>query len=436
MLAWFDHAHHRHDDDGGGGGETSWTTTTCVDSGSSLDELNSSSISSHSLLHHKKPYSPLVRVAIYDATNSTHARRLHVLTRCQSHSSPVPISVMFIESICTDQELIMANIRQVKLSSPDYAEYQDPEMAMRDFCARIKHYEDAYESVGCSHAGAAVEEEWSFVKLWNVATRVVIHQIHGYLQSRVVYYLMNLHIVPKSILMCRHGESGFNELGRIGGDADLSEHGREFARLLPGVIERSIPAEVREKMVVWTSTLKRTIQTSEHLPYPKLQWKALDELDAGVCDGLTYDEIAEQYPEDFKERDKDKFHYRYPGGESYHDLILRLEPIIMELERQNPQQSGNHVLIIGHQAVLRGIYAYLMGMKRDELPYVHVPLHTLVKVTPRAYGQCEEEMIRVPVQAVDTHRPRPQSQQQHHHDGNGQHLQRSSYGDKPVKVLT
>jgi broad specificity phosphatase PhoE len=42
---------------------------------------------------------------------------------------------------------------------------------------------------------------------------------------------------------------------------------------------------------VWTSTLKRTIQTAGYLPYPKLTWKSLDELDAGVCDGMTYGEI-------------------------------------------------------------------------------------------------------------------------------------------------
>lgn len=37
--------------------------------------------------------------------------------------------------------------------------------------------------------------------------------------------------------------------------------------------------------------MRRTIATAEHLTYPKLQWKALDELDAGVCDGMTYEEI-------------------------------------------------------------------------------------------------------------------------------------------------
>lgn len=53
--------------------------------------------------------------------------------------------------------------------------------------------------------------------------------------------------------------------------------------------------------------MKRTIQTARHLPYRKKQWKALDELDAGVCDGLTYEEIEKKYPEDFRARDDDKY---------------------------------------------------------------------------------------------------------------------------------
>lgn len=81
---------------------------------------------------------------------------------------------------------------------------------------------------------------------------------------------------------------------------------------------------------VWTSTLQRTIQTASELPYNKLTWKSLDELDAGVCDGMTYEEIEvtdslyartpeelttiqQAYPEDFANRDEDKFNYRYRG---------------------------------------------------------------------------------------------------------------------------
>jgi hypothetical protein len=60
---------------------------------------------------------------------------------------------------------------------------------------------------------------------------------------------------------------------------------------------------------VWTSTLRRTIQTASKLNYPKLTWKSLDELDAGVCDGMTYEEIAVHYPDDYAARDDDKYNY-------------------------------------------------------------------------------------------------------------------------------
>ncbi len=81
----------------------------------------------------------------------------------------------------------------------------------------------------------------------------------------------------------------FNVSGKIGGDSDLSHRGQEFARRLPGIIKNILPQG--QPLTVWTSTLRRTLQTSERLPYPKLSWKALDEIDAGVCDGMTYEEI-------------------------------------------------------------------------------------------------------------------------------------------------
>lgn len=62
---------------------------------------------------------------------------------------------------------------------------------------------------------------------------------------------------------------------------------------------------------VWTSTLKRTIATASHLPFPKLRWKALDEIQAGVFDGMTYQDIAEKWPEEFEERKQHKLTYRW-----------------------------------------------------------------------------------------------------------------------------
>jgi len=136
--------------------------------------------------------------------------------------------------------------------------------------------------------------------------------------------------------------------------------------------------------------------------WDKLEWKALDELDSGVCDGLTYAEIEEQYPEDFEARDQDKYNYRYRGGESYRDVVIRLEPIIMELER------SENILIVTHQAIVRCIYAYFMDIPQERSPWMEVPLHTLMKLTPRAYGT-HEERFQADIPAVSTWREKGSS---------------------------
>lgn len=175
---------------------------------------------------------------------------------------------------------------------------------------------------------------------------------------------------------------------------NLSPRGEAYARALPGLVKQSAGTRV---LTVWTSTLKRTIQTARFLTFEKLEWKALDELDSGVCDGLTYAEIEALYPGDFQARDEDKYNYRYTGGESYRDVVIRLEPIIMELER------SENILIVTHQAVLRCIYAYFMNMPQDRSPWMEVPLHTLIQLTPRAY-KTEEKRWKANIPAVSTWR--------------------------------
>lgn len=177
----------------------------------------------------------------------------------------------------------------------------------------------------------------------------------------------------------------------------MSENGQAYSKALAEFIgEQNI-----EGLRVWTSWMKRTIQTVASLDAPQERWKALNEIDAGICEEMTYEQIQAKFPEDFKARDQNKFAYRYPRGESYEDLVVRLEPVMMELERQ-----GN-VLVVSHQAVLRCVLAYFLDKKQDELPYLKVPLHTVIKLTPVAYG-CKVEHMPLPVDAVDTHRPKPE----------------------------
>ncbi|NXK89810.1 F262 bisphosphatase, partial [Formicarius rufipectus] len=299
--------------------------------------------------------------------------------------------VFFVESVCDDPEVIAANILEVKVSSPDYPE-RHRENVMDDFLKRIECYKVTYQPLDPD----ADDKDLSFIKVINVGQRFLVNRVQDYIQSKIVYYLMNIHVQPRTIYLCRHGESEYNLLGRIGGDSGLSPRGKQFSQALKKFIEEQEIVDLK----VWTSQLKRTIQTAESLGVLYEQWKILNEIDAGVCEEMTYAEIEAKYPEEFAMRDQEKYLYRYPGGESYQDLVQRLEPVIMELERQ-----GN-VLVISHQAVMRCLLAYFLDKSADELPYLRCPLHTILKLTPVAYG-CKVETITLNVEAVNTHRDKP-----------------------------
>ena len=325
------------------------------------------------------------QVAIIDATNSTRARRNWLIENCEKNN----VYPMFLESWCDDKETILANVKDIAITSPDY-DGTDLKIAEDDFMKRIENYQNVYSTLNTTD-----DKDITFVKLINISHEIIINKIQTYLQSRIVFYVMNIRIKPKCIWLSRHGESIYNVEQKIGGDSSLSERGLKYSVKLKQLIQENVKDD--QELSVWTSTLKRTQETAQHLPYKKLEWKALDELDAGVCDGMTYEEIEEIYPEDFKARDEDKYEYRYRGGESYRDVVIRLEPVIMELERQE------NVLIITHQAVLRCIYAYFMNVPKEESPWVSIPLHTLIKLEPRAYGT-KVTRIKANIPAVSTYK--------------------------------
>jgi broad specificity phosphatase PhoE len=95
--------------------------------------------------------------------------------------------------------------------------------------------------------------------------------------------------------------------------------------------------------------MKSAVQTSRQLPTNSLvEWRALREIESGVCDGLTYDQIKVRYPKEFHARQQDKLTYRYPRGESYFDVITRLEPLIFEVSLPpTPPPTLCNLLIAG-----------------------------------------------------------------------------------------
>ena len=81
-----------------------------------------------------------------------------------------------------------------------------PDQVIEDFKERIRHYEKAYEELDETH-----EPKYSFLKVYNAGTKVLSHKHEGHIQSRIVYYMMNCHITPRTIYLTRHGKNILDE---------------------------------------------------------------------------------------------------------------------------------------------------------------------------------------------------------------------------------
>lgn len=359
-------------------------------------------------------------VGIFDATNTTKARRKHVLERIRARSPH--LKVLFLESICTNRAVVETNIR-LKLFGPDY-KGKDPEKSLRDFKERLSNYIKAYEPI-------EDDEDIQYIKMIDVGKKVIANKIQGFLASQTVYYLLNFNLKERQIWITRNGESEDNVLGRLGGDSHITSRGDKYAkalakfideqraqffvneleknkkgaeqlrRLEDGKIDKSevldkdkLPSiadlnpneQLYNEFFVWTSMLQRSIETAKYFnedEYPIKQMRMLDEISAGDYEGMTFPEIQAKFPQEFAERQKDKLRYRYPGigGESYLDVINRLRSVITEIER-----IQDSVLIITHRVVARALLGYFMNLSVDIISNLDVPLHCVYCLETKPYG--------------------------------------------------
>ncbi|KAK5005455.1 hypothetical protein LTR28_007702 [Elasticomyces elasticus] len=146
-------------------------------------------------------------------------------------------------------------------------------------------------------------------------------------------------------------------------------------------------------LTIWTSTRRRTVETSHYLAskgYRVRQRSQMSQLNPGVCERMSERRIRAEYPQEVAKHEADPYHHRYPRAESYHDLAVRLEPIILELEREQ-----NDLLIIAHESVLRVLYGYLMACSATDIPNLEFPRDEIIEIIPASYNN-EAKRIHIP----------------------------------------
>ncbi|PGH14448.1 hypothetical protein AJ79_03091 [Helicocarpus griseus UAMH5409] len=331
------------------------------------------------------------QIAIYDAVNPIAAGRRSLAKEFAKHD----IDTLFIESLCDDERIIEENVLSVKISSPDYVGW-DSKDAVKDYLARISARIPQFETMN--------EPELNYIKMINAGERIMINNCSfGYLHHRIVFYLLNLHIKSRHTYFVRAGTSTDPDSYRT--DASLSAEGVDYAqkmteRLLQhreserqALIDQGDVDTELKPLTVWTSTRRRTIETAQFLlekGYKVRHRSQMSQLNPGVCEKMSEKRIRQEYPDEVAKHELDPYHHRYPRAESYHDLAVRLEPIILELERER-----NDLLIIAHESVLRVLYGYLMACNAADIPFLSFPRDEIIEIIPASYNN-EAKRIHIP----------------------------------------
>lgn len=79
--------------------------------------------------------------------------------------------------------------------SPEQFQGWNPDLAVKAYMERIAEHERRYETIETSNN--------PYVKIYNVGERLVVNNIRGYLQSRIVFFLMNVHHKKRTIWFAR-----------------------------------------------------------------------------------------------------------------------------------------------------------------------------------------------------------------------------------------
>jgi len=292
-------------------------------------------------------------IAILDATNASRERRKIIGAMLGDHH------ILFVECVNEDREILEASILQ-KLDLEEFGHLTQEE-AIESFKLRIAYYQSIYEPL---------DQESNFIKLDSLNNRILSEEISEdipYVEQVRDFLLTDM---VKNLFLIRHGETHFNIEDRIGGDSSLSPAGEEQAKALADYFgNKKIP-------LIFTSQKKRTIQTAE--PIRAFQKKCeiiplpeFNEIDSGICEKMSYDEIKKGLPHVYGERKKDKYNYIYPEGEGYVTMQDRIyRGIKKTLYLSNPSLN---IMIVGHRAVNRMILSHFLFRRREDVPYIYIP---------------------------------------------------------------
>ena len=189
---------------------------------------------------------------------------------------------------------------------------------------------------------------------------------------------------PARLVLVRHGETVGNSSIRYFGRTDvaLSELGRRQMHAAREWLAARDGA--RGFAPVFSSPLARAAEGARIIAGEDARALVIDEfveVDFGLFEGLTAEEIAERYPEEFRRWKADRLApgFVYPQGESRADFAKRVidgTALMLALWQDAPAggAAASTALLVAHRGVIRQIVRHLTGVlePRIDLGSIHI----------------------------------------------------------------
>ena len=161
-----------------------------------------------------------------------------------------------------------------------------------------------------------------------------------------------------NVLLIRHGQSKGNAERRFGGHTStpLSSRGRHQARAT------ALTLKSESVTAIYSSDLARAVETASPLSkmtgLPINNTHAFRERSVGVMEGLTFEDAAQQHPEQYAALLRRDFEYVLNGGESYRQLLDRARH---KLDEIIDEHRGGKIAVFSHTGTICILALHLMG---------------------------------------------------------------------------
>ncbi len=159
-------------------------------------------------------------------------------------------------------------------------------------------------------------------------------------------------------------------------DQPISRKGREESlKLWSYLCDKQIAA-------IYVSGYQRTGQTSEHvakqLGITPIVDERLNEIDNGILDNMSEQEVQEKYPDFWKVYRARTADFRFPGGETGEEACRRIADF---LEEKRQAHGAENIVVVSHEGLIRQLMCHIMNIPVYKRGNFYIDLCGIIEIT-------------------------------------------------------